>query len=316
MEEQAAGVVPKTNPTPKALPPASAAGEIRMPALRGTGLRAEGGDALALRGMAHDARNLVTALRLCSELLGEPNVLAETHQHFAADIRSIADGSERLAARLTRMALAAQRRGRAMVVEEPITDLPGAVRHLSALLSALAGPSIGIEIACLPCRGTLRLGEENLTRILVNLVRNAAEAMPRGGQVRITAQRADGSSFFWALRENDLASGTADLWDDTAPAQTVLLTVEDNGPGIPPECLERIFEPGFSTRRDARPWPQTEHPGLGLSLVRSLVEEAGGTIRAGKSPRGGAQFEIALPLTNVTPTLLSEGVSRGEDGGQ
>jgi two-component system cell cycle sensor histidine kinase/response regulator CckA len=315
MEKPVAGFVP-TDPRLPGIPVGSGTPVAAVSPFRSGSLRAEGGEALALRGMAHDARNLVTALRLCSELLAEAGVLSESHRHFATDVRSIADGSEQLARRLSRMAQAAQRRGREAVVEEPITDVPGTVRHLSGLLSALAGPSIGIEIACLPCRGTIRMGEENLTRILVNLVRNAGEAMPSGGQVRITVQRGDGSSFFWALRENDVASGTADLWDDTAPAQTVLLAVEDDGPGIPEEWRERVFEPGFSTRRDGRPWPQTEHPGLGLSLVRTLVEEAGGTIRAAQSPDGGARLEIALPLTNVTLPLLSEGAGEGEAGGE
>jgi signal transduction histidine kinase len=270
------------------------------------GLRAAGGDALALRGMTHDARNLVTALRLCSEMLGEPGALAEPHRHLIAEIRSIADGSDRLVGQLARKTREMLRRERGAAVEEPITDLPTAVRHLSGLLSALAGPQVGIEVACLPCRGTLQLSEENLTRILVHLVRNATDAMPRGGHVRITVQRGDGSSFFWTLHQNDAASGTADLWDDAEPARTAVLTVEDDGPGIPEECRKQIFEPGFSTRRDERPWPESPHPGLGLSLVRELVEEAGGTVRAASPPRRGARIEIELPLTNVTGSLLSE----------
>lgn len=280
--------------------------EAAVPPVATRRFAAAGADALALRGMAHDARNLVTALRLCSEMLADPGVLAEPNQHLVAEIRSITDGSERLVGRLAAMAQAMRRRERGVEVEEPITDLPAAVRHLSGLLSALVGPTVGIEVACLPCRGTLRLSDENLTRILVHLVRNAADAMPRGGHVRITVQRGDGSSFFWALHQNDAASGTADLWDDAEPARTAVLTVEDDGPGIPPEWMARIFEPGFSTRRDGRPWPESQHHGLGLSLVRELVEEAGGTVRVAIPAQRGARFEIELPLTNVTGALLSE----------
>ncbi|MGB7136116.1 MAG: ATP-binding protein [Acidobacteriaceae bacterium] len=278
---------------------------LRAPGPTGPGLRSAGGDALALRGMAHDARNLVTALRLCSELMAGPGVLAEPHRHFATEVRSIADASDRLVRRLAAMALAAAQR-RDIRPDVPIVDLAGSVRLLSGLLSAIAGPSIGVEIACLPCRGTVRMGEENLTRVLLNLVRNAADAMPAGGHIRITVQRGDGSSFFWTLHENDVASGTADLWDDAEPARTVVLTVEDDGPGIPAEILERVFEPGFSTRRDGRPWPQSPHHGLGLSLVRSLVEEAGGTVRAAAPGHRGTRIEIQFPLTNVMQTLPSE----------
>ncbi|HEX4037194.1 MAG TPA: ATP-binding protein [Acidobacteriaceae bacterium] len=294
--------------------PKSGLGETEMratglggPGLRGPGLRAKGGDALTLRGMAHDAQNLVTGLRLCADLIAEPGVLAEPHRHFAVEVGSIADASERLVRRLATLGMAVQRRSQPAAVEAAITDLPGSVRYLSGLLSAIAGPGIGIETACLPCRGTLRMGEENLTRILVNLVRNAADAMPQGGHVRITVQRGDGSSFFWTLHENDTASGTADLWDDAGPARTVVLTVEDDGPGIPGELLERVFEPGFSTHRDGRPWPLSPHHGLGLSLVRHLVEEAGGTVRAAAvAGRRGTRIEMVLPLTNVMPDLPSE----------
>lgn len=254
MEERT--LVPTTvpSPVPSTIASSRPAGTPSLPASAALpagprSLRASGGDGLALRGMAHDARNLVTALRLCSELLADQGVLAEPNRHLAAEIRSIADGSERLAGRLGRMAQEMLRRERGVGVEEPIGDLPAAVRHLSGLLSALAGPLVGIEIACLPCRGTLELSAENLTRILLHLVRNAADA--GGRHIRITVQRGDGSSFFWMLHQNDVASGTADLWDDAEPARTAVLTVEDDGPGIPQESMDRIFEPGFSTRRVA-----------------------------------------------------------------
>ena len=280
------------------------------------GLRAGGGDALALRGIAHDGRNLVTALRLCSDLLGEAGVLAEPHRHLVAEIRSIADASERLTQRLARMALTARQRERAPETAEAITDLPAAVRHLSGLLAAITGPLVGIEVACLPCRGTVGMTEEDLTRILLHLVRNATDAMSGSGHIRITAQRGGGSSFFWKLHENDVASGTADLWDDVEPAPTVMLAVEDDGPGIPQEWMERIFDPGFSTRRDGQPWPASPHHGLGLSLVRDLVERAGGRVRAAVPEQRGARIEIELPLTNVTPSLLSEPERKGGNEGQ
>lgn len=272
-------------------------------------LQPRGGDTLNLRGMAHDARNLVTALGLCSELIAEPGVLAEPHRHFAEEIRSIARASEQLVRRLSSFSQKAARKEENLApVEEPITDLPAAVRSLSGLLAAVAGPLTGIEIACLPCRGRLRLSEESLTRILLNLVRNAADAMPMGGHVRITVQRGGGASFFWTLSDSMAEEATAELWGEGARPGTVLLAVEDDGPGIPGEWLDRVFEPGFSTRRDARPWPMSPHHGLGLSVVRELAEQAGGTVRAVVPPLRGTRIEIELPLTNVTPSLLSEPV--------
>jgi signal transduction histidine kinase len=170
-----------------------------------------------------------------------------------------------------------------------------------------------VEVASLPCAGRLALSEENLTRILLNLVRNAAEAMPRGGRVRITAQRGGGESFLWILAEGpEAGSERSREGNRERGRETVILCVEDTGPGIPAELQERVFEPGYSTHRDGRPWPEAVHRGLGLSIVRELVEEAGGRVRVGPSRARGARLEIELPLTNVTPSLLSEQWSEGE----
>jgi len=277
-------------------------------------LREEGGDALALAGIAHDARNLVTALRLCAELVSEPGVLPLQHGHYALELRSIADASDRLVRRLSTLTRSAAQPQAETAGGAPVADLAEAVRQLGGLLSAVAGPAIGIQIACLPCRGTLQLTEENLTRILLNLVRNAADAMPTGGRIRITAQQGGGASFYWTLPdEHPLTTlSAADLWGEDPAACSVVLTVEDDGPGIPADLIEQVFDPGFSTRRGERAWPQSPHHGLGLSIVRQLVEQAGGTVHAVVPPSHGARFEIELPLTNVMATLPSE--HGGNDG--
>jgi len=83
---------------------------------------------------------------------------------------------------------------------------------------------------------------------------------------------------------------------DSSP-RTVTIAVEDSGPGIPEEMHEDIFLPGFSTREVAASWPGQSHRGLGLSIVRELVEAAGGTARV-SSPGRGARFELELPITS------------------
>lgn len=273
-------------------------------------LREEGGDALVLAAIAHDARNLVTALGLCAELLSEPGVLKPKHSHFGAEIRSIAQASAQLVQRLSELNRTAAKPKEMPAAEARITDLTESVRKMQSLLEAIAGPVIDVQLACLPCQGMLQLTEECLSRILVNLVRNAADAMPTGGRIRITAQRGGGASFLWMLDDQAGEDSSEYLWDD-APhgssrgTSTLLLTVEDSGPGISEENLARVFEKGFTTRDGERSWPEARHHGLGLHIVRQLVEAAGGTVRAVNAPLKGARFEVELPLTNVTPNLPS-----------
>jgi two-component system sensor histidine kinase ChvG len=77
--------------------------------------------------------------------------------------------------------------------------------------------------------------------------------------------------------------------------------VEDSGPGIPEDLLETIFDSGYTTHAQGADqvqeggWPVTHH-GLGLSITRSLIEAAGGTIRAANRPEGGARLTIELPV--------------------
>ena len=111
---------------------------------------------------------------------------------------------------------------------EPIDNLAGELLANRNLLSALAGPSIALTVDTEGGALPVRLTGEDLTRILVNLVKNAAEAMPEGGRIQI------------GLRELARRAGRRCRW--------LTLTVEDNGPGIPAEALEKIFDSGYTTR--------------------------------------------------------------------
>ncbi|HLH35138.1 MAG TPA: ATP-binding protein [Alloacidobacterium sp.] len=227
--------------------------------------------------LTHDVRNVVAVLRLFCDLLAEPGVLAKGNEHFAGEFRAVASTSSALLEKLA--ALPAQQRRRPLR-DDHIHNLAAAVQRLRGPLSALAGARINLEMECLYCAGRVRLSHESLTRILINLVRNAAEAMPDGGRIRITTQLSDGSSFL----------------DTENTAQTIVLCVQDSGPGIPPDQLERVFDAGFSTKTKNSAWTPGTNRGLGLSIVRRLVQAAGGAVRAVSAPGGGTRFEVELPL--------------------
>jgi signal transduction histidine kinase len=259
-----------------------------------------GGESVA--EVAHDARNMVTALGLYCDLLEEPGVLTAPFLHYAHELRLVATASRRLVEKLLaldlRLGPTADRFSAALVAAdpnaevrserarrwelmpaEPIDNLAREVLANRNLLAALAGPSIAltadVEGGALP----VRLTGEDLSRILVNLVKNAAEAMPDGGRIQL------------GLHELPAEAGSA--------TQTLSLTVDDNGPGIPRKALEKIFESGYTTRPSgaaSRSGLPASHRGLGLAITRSIVEAAGGRIHAVNRAPAGTRFKIELPI--------------------
>jgi signal transduction histidine kinase len=262
-----------------------------------------------LAEVAHDARNMVTALGLYCDLLEEPGVLAEPYRHYGSELRLVAAASRRLVEKLLALdsrgsPFPALRDGIRGAAQPPLyTGLSSKVsaersrqtgrwdlmpalpidslgRELLAnrnLLAALAGPSIALTVETEGGALPVRLTGEDLTRVLVNLVKNAAEAMPAGGRIQLS------------LRERPSESGAPEF---------LRLTIEDTGPGIPKQALEKVFEAGFSTQLNALStpgWPAA-HRGLGLSITRSIIEAAGGRIVAANRASNGASFQIELPV--------------------
>jgi signal transduction histidine kinase len=255
-----------------------------------------------LAAVAHDARNVLAALRLYCDLLAEPGVLAAEHRHFAAELQAVAAASSGLVERLAGLGVTAQTGPRSKQHQSKaalspadaalplwsgsslIDDLATAVHGLAGPLEVLAGTKIDLHVECLPCPGRLRLSQENLTRILINLTRNAAEAMPHGGRIRVTVQQGGGGNFFERSESMNLP-------------RTVLLCIQDTGPGISGEAMRQLFDAGFTTKKgEAEKRNAGAHRGLGLSIVRRLAEAAGGCVRVVSTPGHGARFEVELPL--------------------
>ena len=216
--------------------------------------------------LAHDARNALTTLVMIAGLLGEPGLLPPQHRHYAADLerttRALGTMIEKLAGNLAQDAKptppTASRR----------TSVGDALTSCAGVLRAVAGPMVNVHVSSETRLPPLAIDDDALLRVLTNLVKNASEAMPKGGAVRITARRA---------------------LSRTAPA--VLVHVSDNGPGIPAFALGRIFEPGFSSKGGSG----AEPCGLGLTIVREMVEAAGGSIEFATTRRRGTTFELRLP---------------------
>ena len=116
------------------------------------------------------------------------------------------------------------------------------------------------QVACFPAK---------VNQVVMNLVSNAIDASPEGGHVLVTSKSLDGK---------------------------ILITVQDNGAGVPPQIRGRIFDPFFTTK------PIGEGTGLGLSISYGIVQDHGGTIEVGDAPGGGAIFKVILPKQcNASP---------------
>lgn len=262
------------------------------------------GQGESLAAVAHDARNMVTALGLYCDLLQEPGVFAPQFAHYGDELKLVAAASRRLVEKLVALeapnALGTSGDQDAFAIQEvvrthrrrtqywqsvpamPIANLAEELLANRNLLAALAGPAIALTVDVRGGALPVRLAGEDLTRILVNLTKNATEAMSAVGRIHISLQES---------------------CDEPAKVPCLTLNVEDNGPGIPGTVMEKIFEPG-QTATVSRggtfvgAWP-TAHRGLGLSICRSIVEAAGGLIRAANRDPVGACVQIELPVLSI-----------------
>lgn len=250
-----------------------------------------------VEGLTHDLRNVMASLELCAEVMGQPGVLTPGHEYLAGEVRSVADAAMGLMQQVGqasggRTALTAKWTPRH---EGTGSEVGQVLAKLERLLCRAAGPTVRVDLETAPCWGRMAISAGDLGRVLVNLVRNAGEAMPQGGRIRVTAQMAGGQSF-------------AGSGQPLQSADAVLICVQDNGPGVPRELAEQIFEPGFTTKPLADSGagqPLAGGRGLGLAMARELVEMAGGSLKLARCA-GGARFEMELPLTNVMRSWASQ----------
>lgn len=284
------------------------AGSLAAGYVEGKNPEAENRRSESLEEVAHDARNMITTLALYCDLLEEPGVLNAPFAHYGSELRLVADASRRLVQKLVSLdARPASRNPVAspllggltrnlpaaeglnpgfhplweLLPSGPIESMAAEMAANRSLLGALAGPLVSLAVTVVGAALPVDLTGEDLTRILVNLVRNATDAMPSGGRIDMD------------LREIDHGEGSSGKVGGTR----LRLTVTDNGGGIPAELCERVFESGFSSHETGSSdgWAP-RHRGLGLSITRSIVEAAGGAIRLVQAPGAGACFEIELPV--------------------
>jgi PAS domain S-box-containing protein len=221
-------------------------------------------------GVAHDFNNLLQVVSgnlqlLAKDVAGKPRA----EQRVENALAGVSRGA-RLASQLLSF-------GRRQALEPKVVNVTRFVRAMDDMLRRAIGEAIEIETVVGGGLWNTFIDPTQIENALLNLAINARDAM--GGQGRLTIE----------LGNVSLDDAYARLHPDVTAGQYVMLAVSDTGSGIPPEILDKVFEPFFSTK------PEGRGSGLGLSMVYGFVKQSGGHVKIYSEPGHGTTVRLYLP---------------------
>jgi CheY-like chemotaxis protein len=222
-------------------------------------------------GVAHDFNNLLTVIMGGLETIRRAR--PEDHGRIMRAAEMALQGTQR-AASLTSRLLAFSRR---QPLEPKPLDLNLLVRDMTELLHRSLGEHIELEGIMAPRLWTVEVDKNQLESAILNLAVNSRDAMPNGGKLTIETANT-------ALDESYTRTDA-----EVIPGQYVMLSVSDNGVGMPPETLARAFEPFFTTKEVGR------GTGLGLSMVYGFAKQSGGHVTIYSEPGQGTTVKLYFP---------------------
>ena len=225
-------------------------------------------------GVAHDFNNILTAiLGFCDLLLMD---LGSDHA-ACADVLEIKTAGER-AAGLTRQLLAFSRK---QILQTNVLDINKVVKSMETMLRRLTPANIDLVVSLQDAIAAIEVDPSQLEQIVVNLVVNASDAMPRGGKLTIETSN---------VRLDETYRGRH---LPVIPGDYVMLAVSDTGVGMDEATSQRVFEPFFTTKEVGK------GTGLGLATVYGIVKQSGGDIWVYSEPGHGSAFKIYLPVVTA-----------------
>jgi two-component system, cell cycle sensor histidine kinase and response regulator CckA len=225
-------------------------------------------------GLAHEFNNFLGIILGYSELMSEE---AGENERLCRQIAEIKGATQR-AASLTRQLLAF---GRKQLLEPKVLDLNSAIWETQKLLHRLLPANIDVVPVLSSRIGQVKVDPGQVQQILINLVVNARDAMPKGGKVVIETSNAELDGVYASQHVGML------------PGAYVMLSVSDTGQGMDNETSSHIFEPFFTTKAPGK------GTGLGLSTVYGIVKQSGGNITVETAVGKGTTFYIYLPLVQA-----------------
>jgi two-component system, cell cycle sensor histidine kinase and response regulator CckA len=245
-------------------------------------------------GIAHDFNNLMTIIVGYCESLRSATASSPILQKQVTEIYKAAEQANSL----TRQLLAFSRRQKA---ESNFLNLNDVLTDMSDMLRRLMSDDIEVTIQTDPELGLICANRGQIEQVIVNIVINAAHAMPRGGKLLLEADNAKvDESCSW-------------LAPDEQQRSFVRLTVSDTGIGMDPEVKARIFDPFFTTKEPGK------GTGLGLTTVYGIVKQADGHITVESEREKGSTFQVYFPRversfgTEAQPSAVFHGSTRGSE---
>lgn len=226
-------------------------------------------------GVAHDFNNLLTVIKGYSQMLTD-SPLPEPAMQPLGEIEKAVDR----AVSLTRQLLAFSRR---QVLQPKIFDVNALIKNIEPMVQRLVGEDIELQSLCEANPATIKADVGQIEQVIMNLVVNARDAMPQGGQLIIRTATVQ-------LSEKDTRA-----WTGLLPGRFVLISVTDTGCGMDASIRAHIFEPFFTTKEAGK------GTGLGLSTVYGIIHQSGGAVEVASRAGRGTTFSIHLPLSLETP---------------
>jgi two-component system, cell cycle sensor histidine kinase and response regulator CckA len=238
-------------------------------------------------GIAHDFNNILTTVRGFGDILYRELPERDPHRADAEQIRKAADRGVLLTGQLLAF-------GQRHLPQPQVLDLNALIHSMEGLIRRLLGADIRVDLKLLPGTAPLRMDPGHLDQLLVNIILNAREAMPRGGTLTIETG------------ERQIAEGSRNR--RIRPGTYVMLAIHDTGAGVEPDVSERLFEP-FQVSD-----PREQRAGLGLSIVYGIVRQYGGVVKVSSEPGQGGSVKVYLPkVEDEEPAVERPASFRGDE---
>jgi PAS domain S-box-containing protein len=235
-------------------------------------------------GVAHDFNNLLAVVMGNMELLLDETFDAEQVKLIESAIKATQRG-----ARITRSLQAFARKSD---LNPTTLDLHSIVEDMNNWISSVIPDNVSFEASCGENLQAIEADLAGIERTLLNLVINARDAMPKGGELKVRVTNE-------VINEQDAR--------ELSPGPYVTLTVEDTGIGIEPEAAKRVFEPFFSTK------PAHQNSGLGLSMAHGFIIQSGGSIHVESELGKGTRLTLSFPAISKQDPKATLASNKGSE---